>query len=174
MRRNFSELEGYMSEGTDSLSGRKTKKEERGMARFHKTIEIKAPVSSVFSFIEDPNHGPEVMTNMIEVKDVQGTAKGSHYKWTWSMAGMKFKGENTIIEDVPNKKIVINSKGGIESTWTYNFEPRGDATILDLDIEYKIPVPILGKMAENLLLKRNEREAETNLMNLKDRLEARS
>jgi uncharacterized membrane protein len=84
---------------------------------------------------------------------------------------MKFKGENTNIEDVPNKRIVIKSKGGIESTWTYNFESRGDATILDLDIDYKIPVPVLGKLAERVLLKRNEREADTNLMNLKERLE---
>ncbi len=142
------------------------------MARFHKSIEIKAPVSKVYSFIEDPNNGPEVMTNLIEVKDVKGSGVGSHYKWTWSMAGMKFKGENTYIEDVPNKRIVINSKGGIESTWTYNFESRGDVTILDLDIDYKIPVPVLGKLAEKLLLKRNEREGDTNLMNLKDRLES--
>jgi uncharacterized membrane protein len=144
------------------------------MARFHKSIEIKAPVSNVYSFIEDPKNGPEVMTNMIEVNDITGSGKGSHYKWTWNMAGIKFKGENTNIEDVPNKRIVISSKGGIESTWTYNFESRGDATILDLDIEYKIPVPVLGKMAENLLLRRNEREAEANLMNLKDRLESKA
>lgn len=142
------------------------------MARFHKSIEIKAPVSKVYSFIEDPNNGPEVMTNLIEVKDVKGSGVGSHYKWTWNMAGLKFKGENTYIEDVPNKRIVINSKGGIESTWTYNFESRGDVTILDLDIDYKIPVPVLGKLAEKFLLKRNEREGDTNLMNLKDKLES--
>jgi uncharacterized membrane protein len=142
------------------------------MARFHKSIEIKAPVSKVYSFIEDPNNGPEVMTNLIEVKDVKGSGVGSHYKWTWNMAGMKLKGENTYTEDVPDKRIVINSKGGIESTWTYNFESRGDSTVLDLDIEYKIPVPVLGKLAEKFLLKRNEREGETNLMNLKDRLES--
>lgn len=144
------------------------------MARFHKSIEIKAPVGKVFSYIDDPNNGPEVMTNLIDVRDVKGSGKGSHYKWTWNMAGMKFKGENTKIEDVPNKRIVINSKGDIESTWTYNFEPRGDATVLDLDIEYKIPVPVLGRLAENLLLRRNERETETNLMNLKERLETKS
>jgi uncharacterized membrane protein len=142
------------------------------MARFHKRIEIKAPVSKVFSFVEDPNHGPEVMTNMIEVKDVQGSGKGKHYKWVWNMAGIKLQGENTYIEDETDKRLVINSKGGVESTWTYNFEPRGDATILDLDIEYKIPVPVLGKLAENLLLKRNEREGETNLQNLKEKLES--
>ncbi len=142
------------------------------MARFHKSIEIKAPVEKVFSFIDDPRNGPEVMTNLIEVKDVEGSGVGSHYKWTWKMAGLKLKGENTKVEDVPNKRIVVNSKGGIESTWTYNFESRGDVTVLDLDIDYRIPVPVLGKLAEQLLLSRNEREGETNLMNLKERLES--
>ena len=143
------------------------------MARFHKSIEIKAPVDKVFSYIDDPNNGPEVITNLIEVKDVEGKGVGTHYKWTWKMAGMKFHGENTKTEDIPNKRIVLSGKGDIESTWTYSFESRGDATVLDLDIDYKIPVPVLGKMAEKVLLKRNEREGETNLMNLKERLESR-
>jgi len=52
-----------------------------------------------------------------------------------------------------------------------NFEPHENATILALDIDYKIPVPVLGKIAEKMLLKRNEREADTNLLNLKGKLE---
>jgi len=144
------------------------------MPKVHKSIEIKAPVNKVYSFIEDPRNGPEVITNLLEVTDVTGTGVDTRYKWTWNMAGMKFKGENTRVEDVPNKRIVMNSKGGIESTWTYNFESKGDVTVLDLDIDYKIPVPILGKVAEKLLRSRNEREMNTNLMNLKEKLEEKA
>ena len=143
------------------------------MARFHKSIEIKAPIEKVFSFVDDPRNGPEVITNLLEVKDVEGSGVGTHYKWTWKMAGMKFHGENTKTEDVPNERIVLNSRGDIESTWTYRFKSKGDATVLDLDIDYTIPVPVLGKLAEKVLLKRNMREGENNLMNLKDRLESR-
>jgi uncharacterized membrane protein len=142
------------------------------MPRFHKEIDIKAPVHKVYSFIEDPKNAPEVMTNMIEVNEVKGSGLGTQFKWTWKMAGMKMKGESKNIEDIPDKRIVVKTSGGIESTWTYNFKPQGEATILDLDIDYTIPVPVLGKLAEKVLLKRNERDAEANLLNLKEKLES--
>lgn len=143
------------------------------MARVHKSIDIKAPVGKVFSYIENPELDPEWMTNMVEVRDVSGKGQGTRFNWTWNMAGMKLKGESLNVEDIPDKRLVVKTTGGIESTWTFNFEPHENATTLDLDIDYKIPVPVLGKLAEKLVQKRNEREAETNLMNLKDRLESK-
>jgi uncharacterized membrane protein len=142
------------------------------MARVHKNIEIKAPVEKVFSYIEDPKNDTEWITNMIEVSDVTGSGAGKHFNWVWNMSGIKFKGESTYTEDIPNKRIVMKSKGGIDATWDYKFESKKDVTILDLDIEYSIPVPVLGKLAEKLILKHNERDAEMALGNLKDRLES--
>jgi hypothetical protein len=40
-----------------------------------------------------------------------------------------------------------------------------------MDIDYTIPVPVLGKLAENLVFKRNQREAAMSLENIKERLE---
>ena len=45
------------------------------------------------------------------------------------------------------------------------------AESLDLEVEYTIPVPVLGKLAEKLVLKRNEQEADLWMQNIKDRLE---
>lgn len=141
------------------------------MARIHKSIEIKAPIEKVYTYLDDPRNSPEWITNMIEVNDVKGSGTGAHYKWAWKMAGMKFQGENTNIEDVPNKRIVVKSKGGIDSTWDFKLERRENVTTLDLDVDYSIPVPVLGKLAENLILKRNDRDLDTAMMNLKDKLE---
>jgi hypothetical protein len=38
-------------------------------------------------------------------------------------------------------------------------------------VEYTIPIPVLGKLAERLVLKRNEREASMWLENVKERME---
>lgn len=38
--------------------------------------------------------------------------------------------------------------------------------------EYKVPVPLLGKLAEAFIVKQNKYEAETILANLKDRIES--
>jgi hypothetical protein len=40
-----------------------------------------------------------------------------------------------------------------------------------MDVDYTIPVPVLGKLAEKLVLKRNQREMVLNNQNIKERLE---
>ena len=39
-------------------------------------------------------------------------------------------------------------------------------------VEYTIPIPVLGKLAETFVLAMNEHEAEATLANLKARLES--
>jgi len=43
--------------------------------------------------------------------------------------------------------------------------------MMELDIEYTIPIPVLGKIAEKILLKRNEREADLAMSNIKENME---
>ncbi len=40
-----------------------------------------------------------------------------------------------------------------------------------VETEYTIPVPVLGKLAEKLVLKRNRRESDMSMENIKERLE---
>ncbi len=142
------------------------------MPRLHNSIDIKAPVEKVFSYLEDPRNGPEWIHSMVEVKDIKGPGLGNHYNWTWKMAGVKFNGESDLVEDLPNEKIVVKSKGTVESTWTFKLEPHGDMTHLDLDVDYKIPIPVVGKVAEKIVLKQNERESEIDMQNIKEKLES--
>ena len=141
------------------------------MPRIHKHIDIKAPSTKVFDYLENPANDPEWMPSMIEVRDIHGSGEGTNFKWSWKMAGMRFDGESTFVEDIPDKELVVKSSGGIDATWTFRLEPRKSATSLDLDIDYSVPVPVLGRLAEKIILKRNEREADLGLLNLKERLE---
>ena len=59
--------------------------------------------------------------------------------------------------------------GAWTGTWTY--EPQGDGTKLSVHIEYTIPVPVLGKIAEALVLRQNEREADLAMANIKAKME---
>jgi uncharacterized membrane protein len=142
------------------------------MPSIHKSIDIKAPVKKVFSYVEDPKNEPEWMMSMAEVKDLKGSGAGVHFKWDYKMAGIHFHGESDRIEEIAEKKIVDKTKGGIDSTWTFSFDPHGEATRLNVDIDYNIPVPVVGKLAEKVLLKHNERETEQSLLNIKEKLEA--
>lgn len=141
------------------------------MAKVEKTITINAPVEKVFSYVEDPMSQLEYLPSMVEVKDVTGQGVGAHYRWTYKMAGVRFEGESTMTEHITNERMVVQSKGGIASTWTWIFTPEDGGTKVNLTVEYTIPVPVLGKLGEALILKQNEREADTAMANLKTKLE---
>jgi hypothetical protein len=87
------------------------------------------------------------------------------------MAGVLLKGETTVTEHLPNERIVSQGKGGVTSTWIFSFKTQDGGTMMELDIEYTIPIPVLGKIAEKIVLKRNEREADLAMSNIKEKME---
>ena len=142
------------------------------MPRIHKSVEINAPVEKVYSYIEELRKYSGWIMNLVEVKNVKGSGAHPHYTWTWKMPGMLFKGEATIIEEIPHKRIAVKSKGGIAAIWEFKIQTHEDMTTLDLDIDYSIPVPVSGKNAEELIEQNNDRDADMTIRNLKDRLES--
>jgi hypothetical protein len=54
----------------------------------------------------------------------------------------------------------------------FSFEPQDGGTQPSIKVDYKVPVPVLGRLAEALVLKQNEREASLALSNIKERMEA--
>ena len=141
------------------------------MAKIEKSITINAPVEKVFNYIADPMTQPEWLPSLMEVKDVSGSGVGQHLRWTYKMAGVLLKGETTVTEHIPNKRRVTQTKGGVTSTWIFDFETHDGGTKVQLSIEYTIPVPVIGKLAEKIVLKRNEREADLAMQNIKEKME---
>jgi carbon monoxide dehydrogenase subunit G len=88
------------------------------------------------------------------------------------MAGIKFKGSSRTTEFVNNERSVVVNEEGIPSTLTWEYRPYGEGTSLDVRIEYEIPVPVLGKLAEKVIIKMNDNEADALLSNLKAVMEA--
>jgi carbon monoxide dehydrogenase subunit G len=143
------------------------------MAEIKRSISINAPVEEVFAHIDDPVNFPEVWPSMVEVKDVEGLPTGGRkFNWVYKMAGVRLEGTSETTEYVANQRIVTKSTGAVESSFVWDFLPEGEGTKLNVSIEYTVPVPVLGKLAEGLIVKMNEREADTLVANLKDRLEA--
>jgi uncharacterized membrane protein len=142
------------------------------MANLQKSIMINAPVDKVFAFMNTPQNLPEIWPSMIEVKDViPATGGGFNFGWVYKMAGLHIDGASETIEYVVNQRAVTKSTKGIESKFTWVYEPVDNGTKLTVDIEYTVPVPVLGKLAEAIIVKQNEHEAEILLDNLKNRME---
>lgn len=142
------------------------------MANIHKVITILSPVQKVFSFMNDPHNLPEIWPSMVEIKNVKRNPNGGYnFGWVYKMGGVHFDGASETIEFVENKRIVTKSVKGIESKFAWDYEAVNDGTRITLEIEYKVPVPLVGKIAEAILIKQNEREADILFENLKNRME---
>jgi len=142
------------------------------MAKVTRSVHIKAPVEKVFAFLSDPCNLPEVWPSMVETQVTGMThTGGQNFSWEYKMAGLRIQGESEVLEQVPNQKVVTQSKKGIESTFVWHYEPEGDGMRLQVDVEYVIPVPLLGKLAENVVAKLNEHEADVLIENIKTRME---
>lgn len=142
------------------------------MTKVQKKITIHAPINKVFAFMTEPRNLPEVWPSMMEIKNVKAARNGGYdFEWVYKMGGMHFNGASETTEFVVNKLQVTKSTKGIESKFTWNYETTKDGTLLNLEVEYKIPLPLIGKIAEAILIKQNEHEAQMVLDNLKVRME---
>jgi len=142
------------------------------MATLTKSVLIDAPIEKVFAYLENPMNMLDVWPSMVDIRNIQSTDGGlKTYEWTYKMAGMKLDGSSVDVESVPYERMVTVSKGGIESTITWLFSAEDGKTRLTSITEYSVPMPVLGKLAESIILKTNDREAETLLVNIKTMLE---
>jgi len=143
------------------------------MVTIEKSIVVEAPREKVFDYMRDPRHLPEIWPSMVEVKDVADLPNGGHrYHWTYKMAGVRLEGDSETVEFEEGKHIVEKGTGQIPSTFDWTFSVEDGATRLKTKVEYEIPETLLGKLAKPFIVKLNEREAESFLGNLKDRVEA--
>jgi uncharacterized membrane protein len=144
------------------------------MAKMKRTIIINAPVEKVFGYMNEPTNLPEIWPSMVEVKDVKQTPEGvgSSFGWLYKMAGMRFEGASETTEYVANQRNVTKSTRGIQSTFVWTYQPEASGTKLTVEVEYTVPMPLLGKLAEAFIVKLNEHEADVLLANLKARMEA--
>ncbi len=87
------------------------------------------------------------------------------------MAGVRLKGKSEDIEVIPYKKLVTKTRAGIESILTWTFAEEGKNTLVTLQVEYKVPIPFVGKLAENVIVAFNEMDINVMLQNLKHQVE---
>lgn len=142
------------------------------MIKITRTLTIDAPVERIFSFMDDPCNLPRIWPSMIDTKPTGlSAAGGQNFDWEYKMAGIRMHGASQVLERIPNRHLVTSSQQGIESRFTWHYTPLGDHTRVDLEVEYNIPIPVLGNLAEVVVRKQNEHEADVMLANLKTVME---
>jgi hypothetical protein len=141
------------------------------MAAWKDSILIHAPPGEVFAYVDDPSALPTWLANMVEVRNVIGTGLGQQYEYTYKMAGLLLRGQNIIIEHTPNERGLHQVIGMISALWDYSVEPHEEGTVLNIEVEYSVPIPVLGRLAERIAVRQNARSFELSLLNVKDVME---
>ena len=144
------------------------------MAKIVRSVNISAPVEKVFEYFDDPSNMLEIWPSLLEVTDVQRTSDGvgTTYRWVYKMAGIRLEGKAEWVEYITNERIVTKaSGGGVKATYTDTFESVDGGAKFTSEVEYTVPIPVLGKLAEALVAKINENEADVFMANLKARME---
>ncbi len=144
------------------------------MPKIERDFVIDVPVEAVFAYLSDPRKQIEWLPSMTDVRDIRGEGVGQGFNWTYKMLGISFKGEAEYIKYIPNEWLVYNTRSGIKSNWNWTFKSQGDQTLVKAVIEYKVPMPVFGNIAERLISQQNEREADRAIANIKERLEWRA
>ena len=142
------------------------------MALWKNSIVIHTPPEEVFAYVDDPMTLVEWLPGLMAVFDVIGSGIGQQQEFTYKMAGVRLHGQAVIVEHVPNTRSVYQTVGMVHSDFGYSVEAHEEGTRLTLEVKYTVPIPVLGRQAERLVIARNAREFELALTNIKETLEA--
>ena len=133
------------------------------MASHKNSIDIHASPRRVFRYINEPRTMPEWMIGMKNIRNVVGLGEGMQYDWTFKMAGIPLRGQNVVVEYEDERRAVHQGIGMIHSQWVASVEPSGDGTRLTIEVEYTIPLFVLGKLTESATIGRNANDLKKSL-----------
>jgi uncharacterized membrane protein len=140
------------------------------MSIIDKEVTVNAPLGQVFSYVSDPNNWPEFWPSLVKVRDVVALPNGGYSgKYQFKMGGRIFNGSAEYTKFIPDLWMVVRTAGSIKSEITWTFRSRENKTKVWLVIEYKIPIPLLGFLAEPIIGEMNNQNADSILKNLEIR-----
>lgn len=136
------------------------------------TVRIGAPVEEVFAHVDDPENHVEMTPSIAAITNVEPLENGGkRLDYTYEMVGVSLTGTMATPEYAENERIVFEMDGDLSGTLTWTFEAVDGATEVTYAAEYDLPGGVLGKVAEPIAVRYNERELRTTLENLRDRIE---
>jgi uncharacterized membrane protein len=135
-----------------------------------KEIIIDAPVEEIFGYISKPCNLPQIWPSLVEIKNEKLLPNGGYrFQWVYRLFGIKLAGKGECVDIAPNLWLSARTYGAVESLNTWTFRSKGAQTRVTVTIDYQIPPILSNRLAENTIVKANEREADTILINLRAR-----
>ena len=141
------------------------------MASHSNSIVVDAPRAKVFEYVNDPRTLSDWMIGIEEIRNVRGAGEGQQYDWTFKMAGLSLRGQSVVVDYVEGVRACHQGIGMIHGLWTHLCEETAEGTQVTVDVEYKLPFFVLGRLAESATVRRNDRDIKKSLKRLKQIVE---
>ncbi len=146
-----------------------------------KSIDIKTPVDSVFTYFARPEHVSDQIKNdsvgmtVIPMDIKEGMGVGTTFRIIGDFSGKRLEWDCETTEFIRNEKIVAKQIEGPFKNWaiTNEFKSLGDnLTRITMSVEYEMPFGPLGAIMDKAkFAKSAERGMETALYNVRGLLE---
>ncbi|XKE96488.1 SRPBCC family protein [Metaplanococcus flavidus] len=140
---------------------------------FRQTVQIAAPVETVFAIATDFEYAPKIMDNVIRAEKLtEGPLQvGTQIKETRNVRTNEINTVMHVTEFIPGEKYTVKSEsGGMTVTYQYQFRASDDGTTVDFAGSIKskgLKNAFIRPFFEKILKK----EDEDHLMRLKEYIE---
>lgn len=138
-------------------------------------VDIEASVETVFAYMDEPGHQPEITPSLTRSHLLERLPSGgARVAYTYKILGLPFSGEVRATDYVPNERIVWAMTGGLQGTlrWYFQRLARDERARFTYAATYALPGPsVLHPLLKPLVRRYNEREIQALLQRLKARLE---
>ncbi len=144
------------------------------MPTIEQTVDVAAPVETVWSIVTDPTLLPKLVPDIISNEsDPPGMVHvGQKGHAVGKIAGRRTEFFSEVTEVVPNKRVVISQRpGGLFKTFssTVTLEPSKKGTRASQKFQYEASMGYLGKALSALLVNRTiNKNAKAFLVNAKE------
>ncbi len=148
------------------------------MSRIERSIEILRPPEEVFDALTDLDGLTHWAPTVVETRNAPGRPlqAGDTFEQTVRVAGVSLETDWTVIDVQRPDYVRYECKGraGGSLNMTQRVLGSDGGSRVELEIDYELPGGFVGEALNRLYVeRRNEREAESTLQNLKEFLEGR-
>jgi carbon monoxide dehydrogenase subunit G len=122
------------------------------MGEVRSSIFVAVPVEEVFAFVADYRNSKRYLMGFTRFEPVgeKTYGLGARVLAAGQVRGMPVHTYLEIVEFEKNRKIVSRSSPSIIGMPTWLFQPEGSGTRVTFVSDFKLPIPVLGRMLQGL------------------------
>lgn len=147
------------------------------MSTLSRSTTVACPPDRVYAVLSEVERLPEFSDMTAAVRNGPGrpVRVGDRFEQVVRVLGVELESEWRVVEIDPPSLLRFEGEaaGGARATLVERLRPEGDGTRVELEVDYDLPLGILGKAVDAAYLhSKNEEQAEEILAKLKQLCEA--